>query len=121
MTAVDKGLLTDVLDVLNGMHQFLLQDLANERLSQGNVQKKNYHMNVVDGLIHRIQSIHPSIRPRMNTPGKPPSFQPPPSFKPPLPPPSEDQDQQEVYEVPQNADEQTTELQVLFIYVDMTQ
>ena len=92
---------TSLFHFYTGAHQYLLQDLANERLSTQNQQKRQQYMQTMSGLMQRIQSSHPTIRPRMNTPGKM-THPPKPSAKPPLPVPVEEEEPQEVYEVPEN-------------------
>ena len=79
---------------------FLIDGLCNESLSPGcEVQLQNA-TRTLNGIVKTIQNAHPSIRPRVNTPGnlKKPPAPPPNSSAPVLEPPS--QDYREVYEDP---------------------
>ena len=76
------------------------RDLANERLSKSNQQKRYHHIQLLDSLRTKINSTHPSVGPKVTTPG--PISHPPPTFKPPPPIPDEPQ---ELYEVPEIKDE----------------
>ena len=95
----------------------MLQDLSNEKLSIENQQKRQQFIQWTNNFMQRIQSTHPSIRPRVNTPGKLPPRPPPqqvtqkpiPSpYKPPPPIPVEEEPQ-DVYEVPENIEQEDDE------------
>ena len=116
-----------------GAHQYLSQDLGTERLSAPNQHKRQHYIQAMVGFIQRIQSLQgppgpPIIQPRMNTPGKiPPQIQryggpPPPTFVPPIipgpkPTVEELEDPQDVYEVPENKQEEPQVKTVLHNYV----
>ena len=79
-------------------HHFLAQDLMREKLSTDMHFRRNQLCDEMETIMKKINSTHPSIRPRVNTPGK--IVQPPPlAPKPPQTIPQEDE-QQEVYEEP---------------------
>ena len=69
------------------VHFFLSNDLSREHLSKENEEKRRKYLQALDILVSKIQSAHPSIRPRMNTPAgtvkspvggmKPPAAPPP--------------------------------------------
>ena len=73
---------------LTAVHFFLCNDLNREHLSKENEEKRRKYLQALDTLVNKIQSAHPSIRPRMNTPAgtvkspvggrKPPVAPPPP-------------------------------------------
>ena len=81
------------------VHSYLSRDLANERLSKSNQQKRYHHIQLLDSLRTKINSTHPSVQPSVNIPK---ISHPPPAFKPPPPIPDEPQ---ELYEVPEIKDE----------------
>ena len=77
---------------------FLTRDLSSEALSpKCSAQLQNVYK-IIEDLINKINRAHPSIRPRMNTPGtmKKPA-PPPPSHSPVFLP---EEDNEEVYEEP---------------------
>lgn len=92
------------------MQQFLNEGLSKEKLSPGcEAQRKNALISL-DTIAKKIQSSHPSIRPRINTPGKinKPVLAPPiNNVKPPPPAPIEEDG--EMYEDPTAAEEQASD------------
>lgn len=75
--------------VISTVLQLFLRDLKKESLSQSCEKQRQNVSNLMDGVVNKIQNAHPSIRPRLNTPGKKPPAYPPPADKshPPPPPP----------------------------------
>lgn len=66
------------LSVCAVVQLFLQQDLGRESLSQSCQTQRQNASKVIETIINKIQNAHPSIRPRVNTPG---------SMKKPAPPP----------------------------------
>ena len=91
---------------LSAVSTYLNQDLCNEHLSQAGHLQRQKHAQMLDAIIKRINSTHPTIRPRVNTPGKMPPHLPPIAPKQPAPPPMHKtppplvDEQQDVYEEP---------------------
>lgn len=79
---MSKELLTEVLEEMHSIYEYISVDLANERISAQNEHKRQAYMGHLKELMAKVQATHPSIRPRMNTPswkqGKKPAPPPPP-------------------------------------------
>lgn len=83
------------------VQSFLQQDLSQEALSRACEKKRLATSNTINDIINKIRRSHPSIRPRINTPGgikKPPPPVPP--VEPPIVPFTEEEEEGELYEEP---------------------
>ena len=92
------------------MQQFLTEGLSKEKLSPGGEAQRKNALFSLDTIAKKIQNAHPSIRPRINTPGKiiKPAIAPPiANVKVPAPPPPIEENE-DVYEDP-TADEQASD------------
>ncbi len=86
------------------LHQYL-QDLSREKLSHGSELQRQSSLKTVEAIVKKIQYSHPSIRPRVNTPGgmkKPPPPPPPGEGLPTIPDGAteDNQEEGELYEEP---------------------
>ena len=83
------------------MQQYL-QSLGQEKLSHGSELQRQASLRAVDSIVKKIQHSHPSIRPRVNTPGnmKKPPPPPPPGAEPPTILESTAEEEGELYEEP---------------------
>lgn len=87
------------------MQSFLLQDLSLERLSHGCEANRQKASRAIESIIKKIRHSHPSIRPRVNTPGGIKKPAPPPPLEPPSTVPEEEEEEEgELYVEPQQAE-----------------
>ena len=88
------------------MQGFLLQDLSQESLSPACETRRQNVSKAIEGIIAKIRHSHPSIRPRVNTPGGLKKPAPPPPLEPPSPAVvPEGPEEGELYEEAQQAEE----------------
>ena len=85
---------------------FLQQELSREKLSQGCEAKRQTINKSIESIVKKIRHAHPSIRPRVNTPGGIKKPAPPPPLDPPsVPSLPEGGEEGELYEEAQQAED----------------
>lgn len=98
--AASKELLTEILEGMAVVQTFLQSDLKAVSLPISCQTRRQVAADTIENIINKIQHAHPSIRPRVNTPGSSQKPPPPPPLTVPQLPPTQEEGPEELYEEP---------------------